>query len=329
VKGLAALGLAGGLALAVLVVLSNGVQTIWHSALSLGWLGFAIIVGFHLCLYATAGGAWWLLGRDRPDGRPARFVWARVIRDSAAEALPLSQIGGYVVGARALTLAGVSGTFAAASTVVDVTVELVAQLGYTLMGLLLLIYLRPQTQFALPGLAGISLMAVLAGCFIAIQARGASFAEKAGRRLVRQFLGDRVGEGGAVQAEVRKLHARPRTLAMAVCVHLAAWIASGVETWLTLLLMHIPLSLGDALVIDSLLYGMRSVAFVVPNALGVQEGGLVLLAGLFGIGPDAALALSLIKRARDIFIAIPALLAWQAFEGRRAWSRFGGEATLS
>jgi len=74
-----------------------------------------------------------------------------------------------------------------------------------------------------------------------------------------------------------------------------------------------------ALAIDSLLYGLRSVAFFVPSALGVQEGGLVLLGGMFGLGPEAALALSFIKRGRDLAIGVPALLAWQMIEGRRAW----------
>jgi hypothetical protein len=60
---------------------------------------------------------------------------------------------------------------------------------------------------------------------------------------------------------------------------------------------------------------------MVPNALGVQEGGLVLLGGMFGIGPDAALALSLVKRGRDLVIGVPALLAWQLVEGRRAWRK--------
>ena len=51
--------------------------------------------------------------------------------DRSSELLPLSQVGGYVLGARALTLTGVAGTVAAASTIVDVTLEFVSQLAYT------------------------------------------------------------------------------------------------------------------------------------------------------------------------------------------------------
>ena len=35
-----------------------------------------------------------------------------------------------------------------------------------------------------------------------------------------------------------------------------------------------------------------------------------------GIGPEVALALSLIKRVRELVIGVPALLAWQLSEGK-------------
>ncbi len=62
---------------------------------------------------------------------------------------------------------------------------------------------------------------------------------------------------------------------------------------------------------------MRSAAFIVPNALGVQEGAYAVLAPLFGVGAEFGLAVSLLKRARDIAIGVPVLLIWQAVEGRR------------
>ena len=78
-----------------------------------------------------------------------------------------------------------------------------------------------------------------------------------------------------------------------------------------------PVPVSAALVIDSLLYGLRSFAFMVPNALGVQEAGYVVLGGLFGLDMQTALALSLLRRARDLVLGVPALAAWQLAEGRR------------
>ncbi len=313
------LGLLGGLALGTLLVLSEGAGAIWHGMTALGWGGFAAIAAFHLGLIGLMGLGWWLLGRGQ--GGWLRFAWGRLIRDSASEALPLSQIGGYVLGARAVALAGLSTAFAAGSTVVDVTVELVAQLGYTLVGLALLSRLRPGSAVVGPLLTAVALMAVLVALFVAVQARGAGVVERIGARVAQQLLGRSIAASGAVRGVIHGLHARRGTLLLAAGVHLASWLLSGVETWLTLRLMGVALPLAAGLVIDSLLYGMRSLAFMVPNAVGVQEGGLIFLGGLFGVGPDTALALSLIKRGRDLAIGVPVLLAWQGLEGRRAWAR--------
>jgi hypothetical protein len=50
---------------------------------------------------------------------------------------------------------------------------------------------------------------------------------------------------------------------------------------------------------------------------GVQEGGYVLIGGLIGLSPELALALSLMKRGRDLVIGTPALVLWQFLEARR------------
>ena len=54
-------------------------------------------------------------GGDWPGGFSCRanplwiFLWGRLIRDAGAEVLPVSQMGGCVLGARVVALAGVSG----------------------------------------------------------------------------------------------------------------------------------------------------------------------------------------------------------------------------
>jgi putative membrane protein len=319
VKRLTIIGLIAGLVAAMALVLSQGAGAIWHSAALIGLGGFALILCYRLGVVVVMGTSWWMLGRHRGDARLGRYVWGRLVRDSASEALPLSQVGGFVIGARALTVAGVAGPFAAASTVVDVTAELVAQLAYAALGLALLDRLHPGTGLVAPVLAGIGIMAVCVVCFVAVQARSFGFVERIVARMARELLGREIGGTGAVQAGITELHRRRPALLACALGHLTSWVISGIETWIALRLMGIAVDLPTALTIDSLLYGMRSVAFIVPNALGVQEGALILLGGVFGIGASPALALSLIKRARDLVIGIPALIAWQAIEGRRAF----------
>jgi hypothetical protein len=45
----------------------------------------------------------------------------------------------------------------------------------------------------------------------------------------------------------------------------------------------------------------------------------VLIGASFGLTPEMALALSLLKRARDLTIGLPALGIWQVVEGGRLW----------
>jgi hypothetical protein len=71
------------------------------------------------------------------------------------------------------------------------------------------------------------------------------------------------------------------------------------------------------LAIEGLVYAIRSVTFFIPLGAGVQEGGYVLIGGLLGLSPELALALSLLKRGRDLVIGTPALVCWQLIEGRR------------
>jgi uncharacterized membrane protein YbhN (UPF0104 family) len=77
-----------------------------------------------------------------------------------------------------------------------------------------------------------------------------------------------------------------------------------------------PVSWFNALLLESLGQAIRGAAFAIPGALGVQEGGYLLLAPLAGLPPDTALALSLAKRAREMLLGIPGLLYLHFF--RRA-----------
>jgi uncharacterized membrane protein YuzA (DUF378 family) len=48
----------------------------------------------------------------------------------------------------------------------------------------------------------------------------------------------------------------------------------------------------------------------VPGAVGVQGGGFVLVAVLFGLSATDARAPSMLKRIRDVLIGLPALFAY-------------------
>jgi uncharacterized membrane protein YbhN (UPF0104 family) len=117
---------------------------------------------------------------------------------------------------------------------------------------------------------------------------------------------------------VEAIYDRPARLALSSSIHLLAWFASGIATWIAIRLTGAKIDIASAIAIESVLCALRSAAIVVPGALGVQEAGYAALMPLFGLPPEIGLAVSLIKRARELATGAPALIAWQLMEGRHA-----------
>ena len=301
------------------LLLRTGVIAVAAAAFRLGLAGFSVIVVFQLALAVIMGVAWASLGRGGAKTTLGAFIGARLVRDAASQALPFTQVGGIVIGARALALDGVGGDFALASTISDLAVEFVTQIAFVALGGGLLAWLRPHNALDKPVLAVVAALALMAGGMIFAQFWGARWIEGALRRILKRAPGDG-GETPVAQA-FQDIARSPARIALACGLHLAAWLLAGIQTWITLRLLDVNVGLGGAVVLDSLTAGVKAVAFFVPASLGVQEGVLVLVGLIFGIAPSAALALSLIRRARDLVIGLPVLAVWQLRHGDRIWRR--------
>ncbi len=313
-----AAAVAGVAAMAVLVAVF-GAGAVARSLLALGWAGFALICLIQLVLIAVMGVAW----RGLVAGPVAIWVfpWARLVRDAGSEVLPLSPIGGSVLGARAAMLAGVSGATAAASTIVDLTLELLSKLAYTALGLLWLLHLRPHSPFALPVAIGLAVAGSVAAGFLLAQRRGAHFAGRIAARLGRGWAERTAAGAAALHEALDVIYRRRSAVWRGFLLHLGCWVGGVAEAWIVLRLIGAPLPFGSVLVVESLVYAVRTVAVVIPNAVGVQEGAYILFGAVFGLTPQTALALSLVKRARDLAIGLPAIGVWQAVESGRLWRR--------
>lgn len=308
------IALIAGLILGTVIVAYFGFGAVAEALGTIGWGGFLIICAYHLVLISVLGLAWYAIVPPQ-QGQLRAFLWGRIVRDSGSEILPLSQLGGFIMGARAANLFGASMTLAFASTIVDVTVEVLGQLGYTALGLALLVQLQPDARLIYPVAIGIAIGVVAILGFVLVQRRGAALVERLSRRLAASWLPAATARTRTLQQTLDEIYARRGGLATGFALHFFAWIVSAGEAWLALHFMGVDLGVAAVLTIESLLYAIRSVAFAVPNAVGVQEGAYVMLGAIFGLPPEMALALSLLKRGRDLAIGIPALLAWQSMEG--------------
>jgi len=139
--------------------------------------------------------------------------------------------------------------------------------------------------------------------------------------VIDRFTGDRkwraLATVDAVYHNLAAIYAVRSDLVASIVVHMTGWIFGTLEVLIVFAFMGNPISLAEAVVIESLMHAIRGAAFVIPSALGAQEGGLVLLCAIFGIPPEQAIALSLVKRAADLTLGVPGLIGWQLLEWKR------------
>ncbi|PWT87362.1 MAG: hypothetical protein C5B56_10595 [Proteobacteria bacterium] len=319
---------AGGLAVIALVTWF-GARAIGAEVLDAAW-AVPPAIALHAGQLLISAMAWRSLqGGARRLLEPSLGGWTRIrwIREAVNSMLPVAQLGGNLVGIRLLTQCGVPGTLAGAATTLDVTVEAITQLVFTLMGIAALpatAGIGAETLWLAGGIALTGLS--LAGFMLAQRAGLLRLVEAIAERLQPFVPGLSVDAVRGLHAELMRLNRDRSALTQAIILHQMAWVIGTVETMLALAAMGRYPGLGGALAIESLGMAARSVGFVVPGSLGVQEGGFILVGGMFGLPPDAAIALSMVKRTRELAVGVTGLVAWQWVEGRRLVRRAAASA---
>jgi putative membrane protein len=304
-----------GLALATALFIGRDLGLVLGS---LAGAGFGLVWAslFHFVSMALNARAWQVLfpGQRRPSlAYTTWLVWAR---EAVNGLLPVARIGGEVACARLLLRWGLRGAPAVASLVVDMTLSLATQFAFTLLGIVLLA-LRIGDAEVVTRLAIVTAAALpLIGLLVVIQRQGAiGLLARVFELLFRDRFAGLIDNTRRLDRRVRVMYRR-RDAVLACCGwQLLGWIAGGGEIWLALHFLGHPLSVWDAVLLEALAQAVSSAAFVVPAAIGVQEGGFLLFGGLLGLAPEAALALALARRVRDLLVFTPALIAWQWIEG--------------
>jgi putative membrane protein len=299
-----------GILCAVAVVAYFGADDVFRAVRSVGVAGFVQLCLCALILYLPLGAAWWVLASYHDAARFSTFAAGRIVRDAGGDLLPFSPIGGVVLGARATMLGGMSGSTAFASSTVDVTTELIAQTLFIAIGASIWFAHDRTGDLTMAVGLGVALAIAAAAAFLALQRYGLQWTA---RLAARWTDGARQRTEAFTQA-LSSIYRRHWRIAASVVLHLIAWIGSGAITWLAIGLAGGEVDLLSAIAIESLICALRSAAFFVPGALGVQEAGYAFLAPLFGLTPDIGLAVSLLKRAREIVIGVGALLVYQRSE---------------
>jgi putative membrane protein len=305
--------LVGGTLLFVGVLVSQGIAAVASTLARAGW-GLPLVAAFHLLPLALDAAAIRVLFAKAQAERSWRSaLLARWVGESANSLLPAGQLGGPVLMARHLAGRGVRAPDAAAAITVSVTMQAFAQIVFALLGVALLGaktgMVSPSTQ-RLAGLIASGVLVLQVGGFYMFQRRGlfAWVLRAAARFRGRRDWSHLTSQAEAIDAAVQSLYGRAGAVAASFLLNLAGWLAGTGEVFLIAMLLGFPVSWSDALLLESLGQAIRGAAFAIPGALGVQEGGYLLLAPLVGLPADASVALSLAKRARELLLGVPGLL---------------------
>lgn len=316
--------LGGGLALFAGVLIAHGVGAVFATLALAGW-GLIGVTLFHVAPLVLDAGAIRVLQERAPRGTLRAACLVRWIGESANSLMPAGQIGGPLLMIRQLIQRGMPLPAAAAAITVSTTLQVFAQAAFALMGLALLgarISGMPREAPAAVAISAGCVLVLLPAAFYLLQRRG--FFAGATRLLQRLFRSrdwaDVLAHAAAIDLALQRTYARSGRVTASFALSLIGWVVGTAEVWLICRLIDSPVGWGDALVLESLGQAIRAAAFAVPGALGVQEGGYLLLAPLAALRPDVALALSLAKRARELLLALPGLiylhLAESAFRRR-------------
>lgn len=305
-----------GLAATAWLIGATGPRQVLDGVLSVGPAGFAVLCGWTGVNLCILGAGWLAVTPGLSRRHLATFAWARTMREAATDVLPFSQFGGLVVGARTAIAGGIRETLVFASLIADQTTELAGQLVFSLFGfamLLLILTTHHSGADVLPlAIGGLGAMTAVIAGFAYAQRPLLRFAETLAGRL----LPGSVASFSALRDQLDAIYAQPRRVILSFLFHLAAWVFSAAGAWVALRFMGRDLPLISVLTIEALIFTLRTVAFAIPGGVGVQEGAYALIGPLFGLSPGTAIALSLVKRARDLTIGVPALLIWQVREFR-------------
>jgi putative membrane protein len=309
-----------GVLLFVAVLVSQDLPGIIATLAHAGW-GLLLVAAFHLLPLWLDAAAIRVLFRPGSSRSPLKdSLLARWVGESANSLMPAGQLGGPVLMARYLARHGLPMEKGAAAITVSTTLQTFAQIAFALLGVVML-----GTQSSHFSAAALRTAALIASAFLAVQVGGFYLIQRRGlfsklMSAVRRFSRKRdwsqwVAQAQAIDLAVQNTYRRNGAVTASFLLSLVGWVVGTGEVYLLAGFLGTPVSWRDALVLESLGQAIRGAGFAIPGALGVQEGGYLLLAPLAGLAPGAALALSLGKRVRELLLGLPGLL-YLRFAGR-------------
>ena len=289
---------------------------VWANIATLGWIGLLAVLVIYFVAFSLNVITWQLsLPIVGATPRWTYRLWkVRMVGAAVNGITPLASLGGEPVKAALLhSHYGVGYRNVTASLIIAQTVNTIALVIFLTIGFGLTfgVAALPSAyrQTAGAGLLVFSLS--ILGFFLAqwfrLFSRGGSWLSRLGPRPQRALKS--IEELEVCLVGFYK-HDRGRFLT-AIAVNSVNWVFGAVEVYLMLTLSGHAVDFQEAWVIEAATVLVRSALFVIPSAIGTQEGVLFLMCGAITGVPSVGVVLALVRRFREIvWIAWGLAIGW-------------------
>jgi glycosyltransferase 2 family protein len=283
-----------------------GWHTIGEQLLKVGWWWPVLLLPYGVVTWLEAVSWDYLL--LSPAHRPslARLFRLRLGGEALNTLTPTAGLGGEPFKASRLAALGVPWEEATASVVIHKGVAVLSLVLYIFLGLALVSFFLPLAGY-LEMLLGLGAFLLAGGAllFILVQGRGPCMGvvrllERLG--LCPRRLKEKEAELESLDAAMAFFYREyPGRGLLSLALFFLAWLAHAVEVYLMFWFLGHPISWGLAVCLDALAMLFTAMGFFIPAALGVQDGGNVLLALGFHLGATLGAAFSILRRLREAF----------------------------
>jgi uncharacterized protein (TIRG00374 family) len=293
-----------------------GWDTLGDYLYRVGWYWPALLLPYGLVNFLEAISWKYLILKLPPGISLGRLFWLRLGGEALNQLTPTASMGGEPFKATRLQADGVPLDSATASVVIHKGILVLSLSLYIFLGLALAPVFLPDALEHFAGLSLAALVLAAAGItFVAVQRQGPC------GQVVRLF--SKLGWCPAVLKEKeaflndldrsmsRFYRHYPGRAALAFSLFFLSWIIHAVEVYLMFHFLGHPIEWGLAICLDALAMLFTAMGFFIPAAMGVQEGGNILLALGFNLGFTLGAAFSVLRRIREAFwLSLGLLVVW-------------------
>jgi uncharacterized protein (TIRG00374 family) len=298
--------------------------------------GIVVLVTIYFIAFAIDSVTWQMTIR----GVPLNLVWAyrawklRMVGESFNAVIPAGGMGGEPVKAVLLkTHYGVDYREGTASLILAKTINMIALVIFLIAGFALMIQAEALPR-AYEVVAGVGLLAFATGVFLFFVIQRLSITSLTGTWISRRRFARRVEDilHYIHDMDDRLVHFYTENkgrFAGALVLALVNWLLGAVEIYYTLVFLDNPITWAEAWIIEAVAQMVRTGAFFIPAAIGVQEGAFLLVCGAITGSPSVGLAVSVVRRIREIIWIIWgfALGALYSIKSRKAKAETGAQKT--